>query len=304
MNLSQEIKKNRKGRQYIIDLHEKRSFIAMLASFASVFFATYAIVASLITYAENGAEPIDLFQYFTVDANVLTAIGACLILPYAIDGFRKKRFYCPKWAVYFYYVGVTCTTFVMLMAVFVISIVDFKNAFFGYNFFLHIICPAMILSAFLFIESYYKISLKISLMAILPVFIYAIAYIYEVIIIGEEAGGWKDMYYFTKVPPIIPFCSMMATAFVVAVLIGFIYNKLSAIRVKRMIDRLWDEGVDDVEVKVEVFGLGRFMGKKEHKSYATLPLDIIFLIADKYHIGREDLIRVYIKGMLDSIDEK
>lgn len=46
------------------------------------------------------------------------------------------------------------------------------------------------------------------------------------------------------------------------------------------------------------------MGKEDNKSYATLPLDLIFIIADKYHIDREDLIRVYVRGMLDSIDEK
>lgn len=303
MSLNLEIKENNKARQYIIDLHKKRSLIAMVASFASIILAAYAIVASLVLYAKNGEKPIDLFQYFTVDSNTLTALGAMMILPYAIDGFRKKRFYCPKWAVYFYYIGVTCTTMVMLAAIFVISIVDFKNAFFGYNFYMHIICPIMILISFFLIESYYKITFKISLMAILPVFIYALVYIYKVIIVGEEAGGWKDIYYFAG-NPVFSFCSMMATAIIVAVVIAFIYNKISTIREKKIVNNLWDDSVSVVEVKIEVFGLGRFMGKKEHKSYATLPLDIIFIIADKYHISREELIRVYVKGMLDGINYK
>ena len=302
--MNKKMKENKKGRQYIIDLHKKRSLIAMIACFVSVIFAIYAIVAGLIMYAEGGARPIDLFQYFTIDSNALTALSAAMILPYAIEGFRKKRFYCPKWAVYLYYIGVTCTTMTMLVAVFVISLVDFELAFMGYNFYLHIICPIMILITFFFIESYYEIKLKISLMAVIPVFIYALVYIYEVIIIGEKAGGWKDIYYFTTINPIIPFCIMMYIAFLIAVLIAFAYNKISAIRVKRMTDRLWGDEVSEVEVKVEVFGLGRFMGSKENKSYATLPLDIIFLIADRYKIKREDLIRVYIKGMLDSIENK
>ena len=303
MSQSKELKENTRARQYIIDLHKKRSLIAMVASFVSIILAAYAIVASLVLYAKNGEKPIDLFQYFTVDSNTLTALGAMMILPYAIDGFRKKRFYCPKWAVYFYYIGVTCTTMVMLVAIFVISIVDFKNAFFGYNFYMYIICPIMILISFFLIESYYKITFKISLMAILPVFIYALVYIYKVIIVGEEAGGWKDIYYFAG-NPVFSFCSMMATAIIVAVVIAFIYNKISTIREKKIVNNLWDDGVSEVEVKIEVFGLGRFMGKKEHKSYATLPLDIIFIIADKYHISREELIRVYVKGMLDGINYK
>ena len=303
MNVKLEKKENNKARQYIIDLHKKRSFIAMIASFASLIMAIYAIVAGLILYAKNGVRPIDLFQYFTIDANALTALSVSMILPYAIEGFRKKRFYCPKWAVYFYYIGVTCTTMIMLVAVFIISIVDFKLAFLGYNFYLHVVCPIMILITFFLIESYYKITIKISLVPLVPVFIYAIFYVYEVIIIGEDAGGWKDMYYFAS-NPVFAFCSMMALTFVVAVIVASIYNKISDVRLKRIVDNLWDESVSDIEIKIEIFGLGRFMGRKENSSYATLPLDIIFMIADKYHINREELIRVYVKGMLDSIDEK
>jgi hypothetical protein len=303
MSQSKELKGNNKARQYIIDLHKKRSFIAMIASFVSIILAVYAITASLVLYAKNGMRPIDLFQYFTIDANALTALSATMILPFAIEGFRKKRFYCPKWAVYFYYVGVTCTTMIMLFATFVISMVDLENAFFGYNFYMHIVCPIMILITFFLIESYYKITLKTSVAAITPVFIYALVYVYEVIIVGEEAGGWKDMYYFAN-NPVFSFCSMMVVTFAVAVLIAFIYNKISVIRAKKIVDNLWDDGVSDVEIKIEVFGLGRFMGKEDNKSYATLPLDLIFIIADKYHIDREDLIRVYVRGMLDSIDEK
>ncbi|MBR3288221.1 MAG: hypothetical protein IKI71_00465 [Lachnospiraceae bacterium] len=303
MNTKLENKEKNKARQYIIDLHKKRSLIAMIASFVSVALAIYAIVAGLILYTRNGTRPIDLFQYFTIDANTLTALSAAMILPYAIEGFRKKRFYCPKWAVYFYYVGVTCTTMVMLVAVFVISFVDFELAFLGYNFYLHIVCPIMILITFFLIESYYKITFKVTLAPLVPVFIYAIVYIYEVIIIGEKAGGWRDLYYFAG-NPAFSFCSMMITTFVVATLVAFIYNKISAIREKRIIDNLWDEGVSEVEIRIEIFGLGRFMGQKENKSYATLPLDIIFIIADKYHINREELIRVYVKGMMDSIKEK
>ena len=52
---------------------------------------------------------------------------------------------------------------IMLVAVFVIRIVDFERAFLGNNFFLHIVCPIMILLTFFLIESYYKITLKVSL---------------------------------------------------------------------------------------------------------------------------------------------
>ena len=296
---------NNTERQYIINLQKNRSLIAMLASIVSLCFAIYAIVAGLLLYQRNGLAPVDLFQFFTIDANVLTALGVAMIIPYAIDGFRKNRFYCPKWVVFFYYSGVVCTTLTMLFAVCVVSFVDTQAAFFGYNFYLHIICPIMILILFFTIESYYKISLKVSLFSLLPFFIYTLVYTYKVIIVGADSGGWEDIYYFAKFAhPVFSFFAMLLIAFAVAVLVGFIYNKISAFRIKKFVSHLWNENVSDVEIKIELFGLGRFMGKKENKSYATLPLDIIYIFADKYHIKHEELINVYTKGLIDGINKK
>lgn len=53
MSQSKELKGNNKARQYIIDLHKKRSFIAMIASFVSIILAVYAITASLVLYAKT-----------------------------------------------------------------------------------------------------------------------------------------------------------------------------------------------------------------------------------------------------------
>lgn len=291
-----------KERRYIIDLQKNRSLIALISSFTSLVFAVYAITSGLILYAQNGVAPIDLFQYFTIEANTITALGSAIIIPYAIDGFRKKRFYCPKWAVFFYYSGTVCTTLIMLFATFVISLVDPGMAFNGYNFYLHIVCPIMILISFFLIESYYNISLKDSIKAIIPVFIYALVYIYKVILVGVDAGGWEDIYYFTKytIAP-VSFVAMMTIAFLVSLGIRALYNKLSNYRIKKLSDNLWNENVSEVEIKIEVFGLGRYMGKRENKSYAILPLDIIAIISDKYHIKKQDLIAVYTKGLIDSI---
>ena len=291
-----------KERRYIIDLQKNRSLIALISSFTSLVFAVYAITSGLILYAQNGVAPIDLFQYFTIEANTITALGSAIIIPYAIDGFRKKRFYCPKWAVFFYYSGTVCTTLIMLFATFVISLVDPEMAFNGYNFYLHIVCPIMILISFFLIESYYNISLKDSIKGIIPVFIYALVYIYKVILVGVDAGGWEDIYYFTKytIAP-VSFVAMMTIAFLVSLGIRALYNKLSNYRIKKLSDNLWNEDVSEVEIKIEVFGLGRYMGKRENKSYAILPLDIIAIISDKYHIKKQDLIAVYTKGLIDSI---
>ena len=293
---------NLKERHYIINLQKNRSLLALIASFCSLIIAIYAIISGLILYARLGESPIDLFQYFTTNANIITAFGSSLIIPYAIDGFRKKRFYCPKWAVLFYYGGTVYTTLIMIFAVCVISIVNPEMAFGGNNFYLHIICPIMILVSFLLIESYYSISVKDALRCIIPVFVYALIYIYKVIIVGAENGGWEDIYCFTiYAPAALSFAIMMAFTFLIALFVRALYNKLSKYRINKLCCNLWNENVSEVEIKIEIFGLCRYIGKRENKSYATLPLDIISIISDKYHIKKEDLIAVYTKGLVDSV---
>ncbi|MBR1455126.1 MAG: hypothetical protein IJ593_10880, partial [Lachnospiraceae bacterium] len=63
-------------------------------------------------------------------------------------------------------------------AVFVISRVDIVNAFGGYNFYLHLICPTLILISFFLMESNYRFTIKDAALTVIPVFIYAIIYIY------------------------------------------------------------------------------------------------------------------------------
>ena len=110
------------------------------------------------------------------------------------------------------------------------------------------------------------------------------------------------MYYFTKnAPPLVSFIAMMTITYLVALLVRFIYNKLSKSRIMKLSDNLWNDDVSDVEIKIELFGLGRYMGKKENRVYATLPLDIISIISNKYNIKKEDLIAAFSKGMIDSM---
>ena len=47
------------------------------------------------------------------------------------------------------------------------------------------------------IESEYHYSLVDNLLCLIPVVLYGCKYIWEVVIVGAENGGWEDMYYFT-----------------------------------------------------------------------------------------------------------
>ena len=297
-----KIYQNVKARRYIINIQNHRSIVALIAGLVSLNCAIYAVVYGIVKYVRTGNQINEFFRYFTTCANIFAAIGSALIIPYAIDGVRKKRFYCPKWVVFFYYCGTVCTTLVMIFAVCLIGPTNPDMAFHGSNFYLHLICPTLIFISFLFIESYYKLTIKDVFKSIIPIFIYAMVYVYEVIIIGADNGGWDDVYYFTiYAPAVVSFILMMVMSFLVASGVRLIYNKLSEYRIKKFSDNLWDKNTSKVEIKIEFFGLGRYIGKKENKTYATLPLDIMSIVSEKYNIKREELIGAFTKGLLDSM---
>ena len=293
-----------KERQYIIQLESRRSLLALVASLISLFFAIYAITSALITQDRNGGNLIEVFRFFTVISNIIAAVASSMIIPYAIEGFRKTRFDCPRWTMHFFYIGATCTTLTMLFTLFIISFVDFRTAFRGHNFYLHLICPTMILVSFFVIESNYKFTLKDSIICMIPILIYFCVYLYKAVYIGENNGGWKDMYYVTWIMPLPLSITIVVTlAIIDTTLLRFIYNKLLNMRVKNFINHLWDKDVHPAEIKMELFGLGRYMGRFENKYYASLPLDIISIISEKYKLTKDELIKPFMKGMMDSISE-
>ncbi len=292
-------------KHYMIGLYKTRSIIALIACLTALFCSMYGIIFGLILYAKDGVAPAELFRYFTVDINFVTALGAGMLAPFAVEGIRKKRFSCPRWAARIYYIGTSCISLVMFFVLFVISWTDPAMAFGGANFFLHVICPIMIVLSFFFIESNYRYTLKDALLCMIPVLIYGVVYFVEVALIGEENGGWPDYYSFTVYAPVaVSAVAMLTIMFGMAYLIGRIANRISKYRLDRLEKGLWDQDVSPVEIKIELFGLGRYLGRHEDTCNATLPLDIIELIANKYGLDKEELLRAYLKGLMDGFRMK
>ncbi len=259
----------------------------------------------MILFTRDGVDPKDLLHYFTINVNILTALGASMLIPYAIEGVRKKHFSCPKWMALFFYSGTVCMTIVMFFAVALISWFDRTMAFGGYNRFLHIVCPLMILITFFLSESRYEFTLRDAVLSIIPLLIYEVIYLYEVVFLGPEKGGWEDLYFMTAfIPFYISAVLVMLLALGIALLLRYLHNRFNRSRMNRLVHNLWEPEVDPTEIKLELFGLGRYMGKYESINHASLPLDIIDLIARRYNIRHDELIRAYVKGMLDSLNER
>ena len=293
------------SRGYIIALSRWRSRLALLASLITVSFSLYAIAGGIITYAETGREPASLFHFFTINSSFLTAFSAGLIIPFAVEGIRQKHFSYPKWVAMFHYCGMVCTTLTMVFSVGFMSWVDPNAAFGGYNLYLHIVCPIMVIVSFFLVESGFHYTLRDACGAAIPSLLYEVVYAYEVAIVGQENGGWEDMYHMMEVVPIVvSLLVISALALGISLLIRWLYNKLARIRQQRMVAGLWPKDVDPVEINIELFGLGRYMGKHADAKFIELPLDLIDMIAARYNLKTEELIRPYIRGFLDSLNDK
>ena len=87
---------------------------------------------------------IRTFCMFTVNSNVLSAIASVAIIPYAVDGLRKKEYILPDWVVVFMMMGTTSVALTFLISLFVLSPVKgFVLIFTGSRFFLHGVCPIL-----------------------------------------------------------------------------------------------------------------------------------------------------------------
>ena len=296
--------KKKKARQYLIDLQRWRSAVALIACSATFLFSVVAITASLIRYIRMGWSITDYFRYFTTISNILTALVAAFIIPFAVNGLRRKRFVYPKWLFLLHYAGVICTTMTFVFAMVFILPWDPVFAVGNGNLYLHIICPIAILIAFELVESGYRLTKRDSLFCLIPFFSYSLIYCVMVVVLGQDKGGWDDLYMLnTFVPFYVSLPAVYLLAFGIATAIRIVSNRLGQRRLDRML-ALWSEDLDPIEVNIEVFGLGRYNGLHDEKSELSIPDDILEALAERYAMTPDALLKVYAKGLLDAAAEK
>ncbi len=295
------------SRQYMISLHRSRSTVALAASTLTFAFCLFAVAGGLIEdpseiTPERGNH---LFKLFTVCSNFYAAVGAAMMIPYAVEGFRKKRFSYPKWVQLLQYSGAICTTLTMVFAVCLIyPAIGPRIAFGRMNFWLHVVCPIMTLILLFSVETNLHLSVNDSLLCLSPFYIYALIYITNVVLVGEENGGWRDIYRLTAfLPPAISTPLMFMLGLGIALLIRKLYNRVSLYRQKQM-ESLWGEDLTPIEIKIEVYGLGRYTGVHDEISNITVPFDIFYAFAKKYEVTPEELARAYNKGVIDGLAER
>ena len=298
-NSSHERTRVQKERDLIIQLYRFRSVIALAASVCVVVFTFRAVVGGLITNPnevtpERGA---NLYKLFTVNSNTLSALGAAFLVPYAIEGVRRRRFSFPKWVLLVQYSGTICTTLTMIFALTLIWPVLGSLAVTGMNFWLHIVCPILAIVLLMSVESdNIRLTPGDSLLCLLPFYLYALVYISNVLLLGEQHGGWRDIYrLITYFPAFLTTPIMFLLGLSVAALLRIGYNKLSDFRHKRMVES-WPDDADPTEIKISVFGVGYQTGLHSEESNIVVPMDLFDTLSEKYDLSTHELNRAYITG--------
>ena len=290
------MKNNRKI--HLVNLYKWRSITALVACLLIAFLSLGSIAYGIIT---ERSETVNAeFEWFTVDSNCLTALAAFMIIPFAVDGIRKKRFIYPKWAQLIHYASTICTTITVVFVLAFISWYDPVLAFGEENILLHIVCPIIVLISFFMVESNFELTRRDMYIGLIPFTLYAFVYFYNVVI----THNWNDHYMLnTIVPFYISMPLMFIITFLIALIIRIFYNKLKIYRDKKM-RIIWDKDLDSVNIKIEIYSLGVHAGLNQSKYDVSIPFDILQELSEKYNIKIFDLAKAYIKGAIDGLKEK
>ncbi len=203
--------------------------LAFFSAAVVVICVCVGVTMNLTTIADENFDHMGLrtFCMFTVNSNILCAAAMAMVIPYTLDGLRTHNYHMPRWIVDLVYMGVTAVALTFLVSLFILSPAKgFVLIFTGSRFFLHGVCPILAIVAFCFFMSEKRLTIRDSLLALIPVLIYAVVYVVMVVVVGEENGGWNDFYGFlTRLPMWIPLAAIMPLTFLIATGIRVLHNR-------------------------------------------------------------------------------
>ena len=211
---------------------KKKAGISLILNCLTASITAFIIVLFIIVLLFFIDDPVldngwESFLFFTTDANLLTAIASVIVAICDIRILRGKANALPKYAELLKYVGVVSLmlTFATVM-LFMVPVYGVSYELGGTNCHMHLVAPMMSLFSFVFCEKSSKITLKESLLGLLPTAVYATVYYVMVVAIGADNGGWIDFYTFNQGGRWFPvLVAIMLATFVICLLVRLPYNK-------------------------------------------------------------------------------
>ncbi len=293
------------SREYMTGLLRRRSAIALGCCVLTLALAFYGITDGVNrTITELGANGFVSFTYYTMVSNTLAALSAAFVLPFAVEGIRRRRFTLPGWVAAAHYIAAVSIAITMVFVLAFMSWAAPENAFGGGNIVTHVFCPVLILLSFFQTENGRVYSLKDRLLGVVPFLAYGIVYAIKVWLVGEENGGWPDVYQIAAhVPPALAIPALLLIGLIVSSAIAAVSNRLTKARAARTF-RYWSADADPVEVRIEAYGLGRMAGLAAEKTGVSIPFDVLEALAERCGLETEALAKPYLKGLLNGLGEK
>ncbi|MCQ2479797.1 MAG: hypothetical protein MJ120_04070 [Clostridia bacterium] len=219
--------------------------ISIILNVAIVLFTVYAISVFFTSdkYDALFTSKATWMRYFTNLSNIFVAIASLVTLIFNCKMAYKDKFFLPKWVMVLKFSATVSVTLTLMTVVCFLAPVtttmgmSYFQLFKDNNFFLHFFTPVLAIISVIFFERTKDFKFKYCLFGILPTVLYSIAYIYEVVFVGKDNGGWPDFYHFTfggnfKLVPIVGL-AMYAVTFAFCAIIW----KFNSIRTKKVLER-------------------------------------------------------------------
>lgn len=206
-----------------------RNALSLIINLTVVFLEVMAVSFFFTrdTQSVLGVSGSTCFRYFTIDSNIIAALGCLVQVPFCIKALKSGSEVRPAWAYKLKYVGTVLVTLTMLVVVcYLIPVQGVELMTASSNLYLHIICPPLVILSFLLFEKG-EIKKRDALLSTGTVFVYALVYLIMVVAIGPDKGGWPDFYNFNdnNTWPYF-FAGIMAFTYLVSRLVCFLKNKI------------------------------------------------------------------------------
>ncbi len=289
-----------------MSITKRQCLFTMISAIVVVVCVCIGVTMNLTTIYDENFDHMGLrtFCMFTVNSNILTAAAMAMVIPYTLDGLRKHNYHMPRWIMVLVYASVTAISLNFLISLCILAPVKgFLLIYSGSRFFLHAICPILAIAAFCFFMSEQKLGFGDSLIALIPVFIYAVLYYIMVVVIGEENGGWNDFYGFaTRIPIWIPMIFLMPLTLGIATVLRVLHNHCYQRR-RNEEAAFYSEAFAHEDIRQIVGAMARTHSSEVKMRDILVPTRIIGIIMeynDDKDVTLEELCAIYLKEYIAS----
>ena len=190
----------------------------ILDRLVNIFIFVYSVCAVISCFRKDGRwdlkTGLQALRFFTILSNLFAGIASLLILitlphsPYSV------------WLIKYIAACSVTVTFLTVM-LFLGPSFGYKALLSGKDFYLHLCGPLLTLLSFVFLERFYALPFLTSLLGVIPVIVYGLVYLYEVVMIGR----WDDFYGYNKNGKWpVSLVAMYTGGFLVCIIVRVLYN--------------------------------------------------------------------------------